>query len=1475
MEREEENKGEGDNLGDHKDVSIITSKDHPSAKHDYEYLMNSVSQPDLPATIPESTRHRMTSLGSQQDGDTQPFSPWVYEEHSNRTKALKQMTTTNRLSEGTNGTTSHTYSQGHSGHIDLVGAFEQPERVDADDVEAQNGDEIGGFSQADVRAEIYPESKRFQEPKTPATAGKKRNHEGEVVHSVGKTPSLPVNPFAGYAKESSGVMALSQVFQATQAASSPNAHVLPSEGPSERPSPAMYTVQRPSTAGSLSSPAKIPWTGLQRAVTEPQANYVSMQESQAERERQLRSIQMSSPVTGKTQFQDRSDDEFDSEESSHLMRRLNQKRIEYEAKRQFIGITARPRPASTRRNRDMTKVAKEGLSSSPVIRRGVPSAMIISDDIPLDDLEGSVTEDETEHEEDPAIPESESADELAEDNKENFDIHGTNHLTGTPKSARRILRANSIHSSPVKQRHLDLSLTNDGPDELSSAIDGPGSNERIKQLSSVPRGTQTVAVADSQPSQASTKLGKGQSFTRPLMSISHSSPESRMLVPQSQARQLPPKSPNSSSRARHLMENSSLNPAPSPVPAHDNNNHKMYGSSSSPIGSLDDRELPTVTSSESQQRKLVANFGSSPPRFLEQIKNADNGQPAMRTVIRDETLKTELEKVTSLSQSISEELPTIVDQTACQRPSSDTSSANHEARTPHKGSATLRSTIPETSSIVRRTTTDSPSHPSPDVDTLNVLVPRTEARSDTLRMQHLSKSSTLFDTAQTHLTNSPMKQRTQSLRNSSEAASSPTHLKTKMRRFSDIAAEPSSLNEVGEVDVDIGLMTGEDLNFQSIMEGSSPIGPIRKRRRGYGGRSVRVQEPVSSSAEHSKTTTQNPDILAEDNSSRLLRSPNQETPMAADKGLQQAIELDSPPRARVALSNVKSKNIVATRSQADGPAVGQTSSQTISPKSIEKADDVQVSNAVTKGSTKPTRIAISDLARRVEVTAITPNRVFAHFKGNYAGFYPATCLAVLSGEEPRYKVRFDDGTIDIVNAYGVRRLELRVGDVVKIDSPGARTQNYTVQGFRDREISGRVSEFDTPSKKDRTISSLASKFPPTDVFGHRTVLLAPKQKSVNPSINRREEQEAVPLMNIYLTKMLWNNFKDRSFTYRPSQPDFASGLHTPSDHRSTPSTPSTRSRRLKVSVQSFSSNVQPTTISRSGSRLFDNMVFSITNVEDQVIRQQVIRNIQHHGGYLLDSSHGFEELFDVPELEAAASANENTPDTSEDGFRLTPAAARRGFTCLVADKHCRSAKFIQALALGIPCLATRWVQDCINKQHLVPWEPYLLPSGESTFLGGAVRTRLLPSNSPESVRLSDIVNSRPKFLSGHSVLLIMGKGKEADMMKAYPFIAHALGAGKVARVNSLESARQALLTAEAQGEEWNWVYFYDGERAADKSARRHAESILFRGTGGGSDAGRKRKRGTEVLKDKKRKTRVVVTEFVIQSLILGTLMDGE
>jgi hypothetical protein len=45
-----------------------------------------------------------------------------------------------------------------------------------------------------------------------------------------------------------------------------------------------------------------------------------------------------------------------------------------------------------------------------------------------------------------------------------------------------------------------------------------------------------------------------------------------------------------------------------------------------------------------------------------------------------------------------------------------------------------------------------------------------------------------------------------------------------------------------------------------------------------------------------------------------------------------------------------------------------------------------------------------------------------------------------------------------------------------------------------------------------------------------------------------------------------------------------------------------------------------------------------------------------------------------------------------------PAARDLSFVAFIGNHYTRKSKFVQALALGFPCLSSRWVMDCVARE---------------------------------------------------------------------------------------------------------------------------------------------------------------------------------
>lgn len=294
-----------------------------------------------------------------------------------------------------------------------------------------------------------------------------------------------------------------------------------------------------------------------------------------------------------------------------------------------------------------------------------------------------------------------------------------------------------------------------------------------------------------------------------------------------------------------------------------------------------------------------------------------------------------------------------------------------------------------------------------------------------------------------------------------------------------------------------------------------------------------------------------------------------------------------------------------------------------------------------------------------------------------------------------------------------------------------------------------------------------------------------------------------------------------------------------------------------------------------GRRLFDGMVFDLSfhaGAAGQQRRARVEKQLVQGGATLLRE--GFRELFERVPL---ASPEETLVAGEWGGLRLARARLGSGFTALIADGHSRKAKYMQALGLGLPCLAPQWIAACVERGEMVDWEPYLLCAGSSAVLGGAVRSRTLQAYGAAEAKLAEVVGRRRRLLEGQGVL-VMASGT-GSKEQHYMFLVQALGPSVMARVSTEEQASEAL-----RGGQFGWLYV-DGKAGPDEwktvagsgpEPKPEAGPGPRRGLGGGW---RKRKRGMGQERAKREEAcngvKLLTDELVIQSLILGRMVTRE
>ena len=481
---------------------------------------------------------------------------------------------------------------------------------------------------------------------------------------------------------------------------------------------------------------------------------------------------------------------------------------------------------------------------------------------------------------------------------------------------------------------------------------------------------------------------------------------------------------------------------------------------------------------------------------------------------------------------------------------------------------------------------------------------------------------------------------------------------------------------------------------------------------------------------------------------------------------------------------------------------------------------------------------------------IAPDRVLARFSTGNLDFYPATCIGIKDERNGVCLVRFDDDTTVELEKKHIRILDLRLGDHVRVLHPNVPKGVYVIRGFKDRVSAEVLSRQHAPH---------------TDIHGNRTLILDSRKRASLPYTAQEDRSVEVEVTNIYVTSAMLTPYTDRLYQYDDaSKSGYANKPRETPAILSAPPTPPSRGRRkttTKAPILAPSFMSTPTT--KTG--VFANMIFAISySADNDVEKSAILALLVDNGGEILLS--GFEELFDLPEPEITKSTAQNGLTTGSN-LVLRDQAKALGFVAVIADTHSRRAKFMQALALNIPCLSGRWIRDCVSKNKVVSWELYLLPAGESTFLNDAIRSRTLVTSSrsfedASDAHLQDIIQQRRLLLSGKNIILVMGKGKVEEKLHAHYFLLLALGARRVNRVTDIAAAKSLLSKGEVP---WDLVYVEDGKV---KEARKQLASKSSTGR-----SGRNSKLDAAALPSLD--CEVVGDSMVVQSLILGAVVEND
>ena len=521
------------------------------------------------------------------------------------------------------------------------------------------------------------------------------------------------------------------------------------------------------------------------------------------------------------------------------------------------------------------------------------------------------------------------------------------------------------------------------------------------------------------------------------------------------------------------------------------------------------------------------------------------------------------------------------------------------------------------------------------------------------------------------------------------------------------------------------------------------------------------------------------------------------------QGKRSAWDMDDSPKPRHA------PKIIGPRSQPVTNVLQHKATRHVrrnTPKSVVKTPSTLPS--IEEASPDPVATGLASTAPPTSQAntdqVVARNMVFAYFMGRTRAYYPAICVEALFSKQ-QHKILWPGYDPEDIGDHGICSLDLRVGDVVKVALERYPKGAYIIRGF-----------YSEPT--DATSENCI-----TDIYGHSHVVVEHKNSKL-PFPKGVDRNQPLAIADIYIDLNTWNRVRTRPFVYAaPEATNGTSGISTPLNRASTPTTPSSRGRHAEKDI------VLP--ISHEDG-MFANMVFALS-FEDNNTKSQISEMVTQNGGLVLSSS--FRELFD-------------------DDLKLKGRFNSIGFAALLADRHSRKEKYMQALAFQLPCLSGKWIEASIKKSSLANWQDYLLPAGESAELDGAVRSRVLPRLEVGSSKLRDMVSKRTQFFDESSAIFVQGRGK-AEKRTPHLILVQIMGAQGVDKVADLTAAKERLHQVDKVGV--TWVFVADKDYAEACRMVKDVKKVFD---------GKSRNKNTASWE-----CEVADNEFVMQSLIMGRL----
>lgn len=228
--------------------------------------------------------------------------------------------------------------------------------------------------------------------------------------------------------------------------------------------------------------------------------------------------------------------------------------------------------------------------------------------------------------------------------------------------------------------------------------------------------------------------------------------------------------------------------------------------------------------------------------------------------------------------------------------------------------------------------------------------------------------------------------------------------------------------------------------------------------------------------------------------------------------------------------------------------------------------------------------------------------------------------------------------------------------------------------------------------------------------------------------------------------------------------------------------------------------------------LFSGMFFFVTSIEGER-KDHLQKLVVNNGGVLIDD--------EIDSILEKCTAQDGSCSLQLDSLKDYE------FGALLSDGYSRSAKYLQALALGWPLLADVYVEKALEDPKMLDlWPSFLLPAGVSLHFKGTKSHDVFQfrKNFMNGLDMSEQLANNSTLLSSKTIL-ILRHNQDKKVLQMCGFIFHAFGAKFI---HDFESCSQIDSFIRAHGSESTLIYDnnnHEFQKSHEKKYKRKSQTI--------------------------------------------------